>query len=166
MAANARMLRIGGLSARTHRSVHTIRWYESQGLIPGVMRDPAGRRVYSERHVGWLELIERLRLTGMSIAQMREYTALVRQGKSSIKQQHAMLSAHRTRVRETIAAWNEALEILDRKVDFFDEWLATGVRPARQPEHGAGQTPKSRAPARTSRATQKKNRASAAPRSA
>ena len=132
MAANPtapRALRIGGLSARTQRSVHTIRWYEAQGLIPGVMRDPAGRRVYNERHVGWLELIDRLRLTGMSIAQMREYTALVRQGKSTIRQQRAMLNAHRARVKETIASWNEALKILDQKVGFFDEWLATGVRP-------------------------------------
>ncbi len=30
---------IGALSARTGRSIHTIRWYEAQGLIPGVARD-------------------------------------------------------------------------------------------------------------------------------
>ena len=64
-------LRIGELAERTGRSVHTIRWYERQGLIPGVVRDSGGRRVYHERHVSWLELIERLRFTGMSIAQMQ-----------------------------------------------------------------------------------------------
>lgn len=72
-------LRIGALSARTGRSVHTIRWYEAQGLIPGVARDAGGRRTYSEQHVGWLELMERLRRSGMSIAEMRRYTALVKQ---------------------------------------------------------------------------------------
>ncbi len=32
-------LRIGKLASLTGRSVHTIRWYESQRLIPGVRRD-------------------------------------------------------------------------------------------------------------------------------
>lgn len=36
-------LHIGGLSARTGHSIHAIRWYEAQGLIPGVVRDLAVR---------------------------------------------------------------------------------------------------------------------------
>ena len=72
-------LRIGDVARRTGRSVHTIRWYESQGLIPGVVRDRSGRRTYSEYHIGWLDFMERLRFTGMPVAQMREYAALVKQ---------------------------------------------------------------------------------------
>jgi DNA-binding transcriptional MerR regulator len=94
-------LRIGELSTRTGRSVHAIRWYETQGLVPGVSRDAAGRRVYSELHVGWLQLMERLRLTGMSIAEMREYTRLVQQGKPTLTQRREMLRAHRERVLRT-----------------------------------------------------------------
>jgi DNA-binding transcriptional MerR regulator len=33
-------------------------------------------RIYTEHHIGWLDLMERLRHSGMSITQMREYTAL------------------------------------------------------------------------------------------
>jgi DNA-binding transcriptional MerR regulator len=44
--------RIGELAARTGRSVHAIRWYESLGLMPGVVRDGGGRRVYEEGHDG------------------------------------------------------------------------------------------------------------------
>ena len=33
-------IRIGELAARTGRSVHTIRWYEQQGLLPPVPRLP------------------------------------------------------------------------------------------------------------------------------
>ena len=38
-------LRIGALSTRTGHSIHAIRWYEAQGLKPGVQRDDGGRRV-------------------------------------------------------------------------------------------------------------------------
>jgi DNA-binding transcriptional MerR regulator len=129
-------LHIGKLAARTGRSVHAIRWYETQGLIPGVARDGGGRRVYTERHVGWLEFIDRLRLTGMSVAQMREYAALVTQGKTTLKRQQELLRSHRVRVKATIAEWTAALKLLDHKIEFYGEWLSTGQRPPKGPEVG------------------------------
>jgi DNA-binding transcriptional MerR regulator len=127
-------LRIGELSARSGRTIHAIRWYETQGLIPGVVRDGGGRRVYTELHVDWLDLMNRLRRTGMSIAEMRAYTALVKQGRSTLKQRQEMLYAHRTRVLETISEWTLALKLIDGKIDFYGEWLTTGHRPKRLPE--------------------------------
>ena len=126
-------LLIGALAERTGRSIHTIRWYEAQGLIPGVARDATGRRVYTEQHVNWLELMERLRSTGMSVAQMREYTALVREGRSTLKARHALLVAHRAQVTRMIAEWTRSLALIDGKIDFYGEWVATGTRPAREP---------------------------------
>ncbi len=122
-------LKIGELSARTGRSVHAIRWYEAQGLIPGVARDRAGRRVYSALHLGWLDLMDRLRSTGMSIAQMRQYTALVKQGSKTLRRRRALLARHRARVEQTITEWKQALRLIDSKIDFYGEWLATGKRP-------------------------------------
>lgn len=121
---------IGQLAARTGRSVHTIRWYEAQGLIPGVARDAGRRRVYGELHISWLDLMDRLRRTGMSIAEMREYTALVKQGSGTLTKRQALLSAHREQVKGMIAEWQLALRLLDRKIDFYDEWVASGTRPA------------------------------------
>jgi DNA-binding transcriptional MerR regulator len=126
---------IGELADRTARSVHAIRWYETQGLMPGVQRNGGGRRLYNERHVDWLLLMERLRRTGMSIAQMRAYTALVKQGKLTLAQRRDMLAAHRARVLATIEEWNEALALLDHKLDYYGEWVATGQRPRQAPEH-------------------------------
>ena len=139
---------IGELSSRTGRSIHAIRWYEAQGLIPGVIRDAGGRRVYNERHQGWLELMERLRRTGMSIRQMREYTSLVKQGRGSLKQRRELLAAHRAKVEETIADWTVALELLDRKLDFYGEWLATGERPRLDPSARGGAVPLAKRPAK------------------
>jgi DNA-binding transcriptional MerR regulator len=128
-------LHIGALSARTGHSVHTIRWYEAQGLMPGVVRDGGGRRVYADGHVGWLELMQRLRRTGMSIAEMRRYTSLVRQGKDTLAARHAMLQAHRERVQRTIGEWQQALALLDSKIHFYGQWQRTGKRPQLDPSN-------------------------------
>lgn len=114
-------LRIGELSRRTGRSVHAIRWYEAQGLVPGVLRDGAGRRLYAVRHVDWLQLMDRLRRTGMSIAEMRRYTTLVMQGRGTLKQRRDLLAAHKAQVLLRITEWQEALRLVDGKLDFYGE---------------------------------------------
>jgi DNA-binding transcriptional MerR regulator len=123
-------LHIGEVATRTGRSVHAIRWYEAQGLVPGVERDGGGRRVYTEHHVGWLEFMDRLRGTGMSVAQMRAYTALVKKGSAALGERRALLRAHQARVLENIARWTEALTLIEAKLEFYDEWVAKGARPA------------------------------------
>jgi len=129
-ADNGTPFHIGELALRTGRTVHAIRWYETQGLVPGVVRDEGGRRLYGELHVGWLDLMDRLRRTGMSIAEMREYTALALQGKATLRQRRDLLAAHRARVAETIADWNQALSLVERKIDFYDDWMQSGHRPS------------------------------------
>jgi DNA-binding transcriptional MerR regulator len=123
-------LHIGEVATRTGRSVHAIRWYEAQGLVPGVERDGGGRRVYTEHHVGWLDFMDRLRGTGMSVAQMRAYTALVKKGSGALGERRALLRAHQARVLENIARWTEALTLIEAKLEFYDEWVAKGARPA------------------------------------
>jgi DNA-binding transcriptional MerR regulator len=123
-------LHIGEVATRTGRSVHAIRWYEAQGLVPGVERDGGGRRIYTEHHVGWLEFMDRLRGTGMSVAQMRAYTALVKKGSGALGERRTLLRAHQARVLENIARWTEALTLIEAKLEFYDEWVAKGARPA------------------------------------
>ena len=81
-------LRIGELAERTGRSPDTIRWYERQGLLPTVPRQGV-QRVYSNRHVEWLELMERLRRSGMSVADLRAYTASAQRGAAVRHRQNA-----------------------------------------------------------------------------
>lgn len=131
------LLRIGELAALSGHSVHAIRWYETQGLMPNVARDAAGRRVYHARHLDWLQLMDRLRRTGMSVAEMREYTDLVRQGRASLRQRKDLLLAHRVRAQATIAEWLQTLELIDGKIAFYDEWIGTGQPPRVLPHEQA-----------------------------
>lgn len=122
-------MKIGELARRSGLGVHTIRWYESQRLIPGVRRDASGHRAYVAWHVEWLALLDRLKLTGMSIAQIAQYTALVRRGESTLPEQRRIFVAHREQARERVREMQASLAHIDAKIDFFDEWMRTGQRP-------------------------------------
>ncbi len=123
------MMRIGKLARLTGRSGHTIRWYEAQRLIPGVRRDPQGRRVYNEQHVEWLALLERLRRSGMSIKDLRDYASMVRKGAASLRERQQFLRTHRRLIEQRIADLAAALEVVDGKIEFYAKWLSSGVQP-------------------------------------
>ena len=120
---------IGGLAKRCGRSVHTIRWYEAQGLLPTVPRQGA-QRVYSNRHVEWLELMDRLRQSGMSVADLRKYTSLAQRGAATTEQTRALLLVHKERVEARIAEWQRARRLIDEKIAFYTEWIDEGRRPS------------------------------------
>lgn len=122
-------LTIGELSRRTGRSVHTIRWYEAQGLVPGVARDGGGRRQYTERHVEWFALLGRLKSTGMPLAEMRHYAGLIASGRQGIPAQIALLAVHREKVVQQIGELTEALSLIDAKLADYEAWRLTGKRP-------------------------------------
>ena len=73
-------LTIGEVAERTGLTRHTLRYYERDGLMLGVDRGGSGHRRYSEHDLGWIELITKLRATGMPIREVRRYAELVRAG--------------------------------------------------------------------------------------
>ncbi|ROZ62731.1 MerR family transcriptional regulator [Ramlibacter sp. WS9] len=116
-------LRIGELARLSGRSVHTIRWYEAQGLMPGAARDAGGRRVFNQLHVDWLELMHRLRASGMSIRQMQVYARQVRAGKSTLTARQQLLREHRAQVEAQVQELRDALALIDKKVQLYDKWI-------------------------------------------
>lgn len=122
-ASTTPSLRIGELARLSGRSTHTIRWYEAQQLMPGAARDAAGRRLFSQAHVDWLELMERLRSSGMSIRQMQVYARQVRQGKATLAARQALLREHRQRVEARLHDLQQALDLIDRKVELYGRWI-------------------------------------------
>ena len=131
-SSSSTRLLIGQFVALTGHSVHTVRWYEAQGLLPRVPRDGGGRRLYGQRHIAWIALMHKLRRSGMSIAQLRDYTRLAQQGGSTLEPTQAMLRVHRKVIEEKIAEWQQALLLIDEKIDFYVKWIQDGQRPSQR----------------------------------
>lgn len=112
---------IGEVAQHTGLSVHTLRWYERIGLLPHVDRLNNGQRRYSNRDLNWLAFVGRLRLTGMSVADMVCYADLVREGEHTLAARQDLLRAHREEVRRRIADLQDTLDVLDFKIESYAE---------------------------------------------
>ena len=118
-------LTIAEVAERTGLTRHTLRYYERDGLMLGVGRDNSGHRRYSERDLGWLELITKLRETGMPVREVRRYAELVRAGDGNEDERLTLLRVHRERVRAQLAAMADHLEAIDMKIGYYEGELDT-----------------------------------------
>jgi DNA-binding transcriptional MerR regulator len=122
-------LTIAEVAERTGLTRHTLRYYERDGLMLDVDRADSGHRRYSESDLGWIELITKLRATGMPIREVRRYAELVRAGDGNEDERLALLRAHRERVRaqlDTIAAY---LDAIDMKISYYADAIHTCESP-------------------------------------
>jgi DNA-binding transcriptional MerR regulator len=110
---------ISEVVAFTGLSAHTLRWYERIGLMAHVDRSHTGQRRYTNRDLDWLDLVGKLRLTGMPVADMVRYAELVREGESTYGERHELLEATRRDVLARIDELRDTLAVLDRKISFY-----------------------------------------------
>lgn len=109
-------LTIAETAERTGLTVHTLRYYERDGLILAVDRSTSGHRRYTDRDLEWIELITRLRATGMPIRDIRRYAELVQQGAGNEPQRLDLLRRHRDQVRARLAAATDHLRAIEHKI--------------------------------------------------
>lgn len=103
----------------TGLTAHTLRWYERIGLMPHIDRSHTGQRRYRNRDLDWLDLVGKLRLTGMPVADMVRYAELVREGDHTYSERFELLKATRQDVLSRIAELQDTLNVLDRKINFY-----------------------------------------------
>ncbi|MEU3885802.1 MerR family transcriptional regulator [Streptomyces sp. NPDC029041] len=110
---------ISEVVAFTGLTAHTLRWYERIGLMPHIDRSHTGQRRYTNRDLDWLDLVGKLRLTGMPVADMVRYAELVREGDHTYAERFELLKTTREDVLARIDELRGTLAVLDRKISFY-----------------------------------------------
>ena len=116
-------LSIGEAAEVSGVSAHTLRYYERAGLMRPIEREGNGHRLYSEDDLGWIEVLTKLRRTGMPIRMMRRYAELVFAGEGTERDRLALLEAHRDEVRRELVELQQCLAFVEYKVEHYKEKL-------------------------------------------
>jgi DNA-binding transcriptional MerR regulator len=117
-------LTIGEVAERTGVSVHTLRFYEREGIFPDpVQRGPNGHRIYTEDHLEWLAICKSLRLSGMPLAAIRDYVGLIKDGAGNEAERVALLRRHQESLLTQIEALRACSDWVEHKVRSYDHIL-------------------------------------------
>ena len=103
---------IGQVARQTGLSIHAIRFYEAEGLLPERPRTESGYRIYHPECVGQLKFIHKAQGLGFSLAEIRELLVLRNQDTEVCSHVKAILEEKLASVR----AKRRELEKIEREL--------------------------------------------------
>ena len=131
-----RLYTIGDAAVALGMPASTIRFYDKNGLIPHMSRSENGIRVFNEDDLEWMRFIERLKVSGMPIREIREYIDLTLRGDSTIEERRRIVYERKAAIEEQLRELELAHEFLVYKCWFYDVASESGTTetPQNMPE--------------------------------
>ena len=109
------MMRIGELGKKADCLVQTVRFYESEGLLPEPARSEGNFRLYDEVHLQRLLFIRRCRAKDMTLDEIRQLLNLRDRPELGCGEVNALVDAHiaqvRTKKKELRALERELMDL-------------------------------------------------------
>ena len=109
------MMRIGELGKKADCLVQTVRFYESEGLLPEPARSEGNFRLYDEVHLQRLLFIRRCRAKDMTLDEIRQLLNLRDRPELGGGEVNALVDAHiaqvRTKMKEVRALERELMDL-------------------------------------------------------
>lgn len=118
---------IGDAAAKLGMPASTIRFYEKNGLIPNQQRASDGRRLFDEDDLEWMRFVERLKVSGMPIKEIREYIRLYTEGDSTIEERRRIVYERRAAIDAQIKELELARDFIEYKCWFYDVAAESGT---------------------------------------
>ena len=118
-------MKIAEVSERQGLSSDTLRYYERIGLIPPVTRNDSGIRNYTELDIRRVEFIKCMRSAGLPIEVLIDYMELVQQGDPTIDARREILKEQRELLLARIAEMQKTLDILNHKIQIYENAVLT-----------------------------------------
>ena len=122
---------ISALSRKTGLSVHTLRFYEKEGIIRHVERTASGRRVYGDDSIGCLIGALCLKQARLTLAQIKEFFDLTVRGSESLPHRLEMLSTARENLEYLKNNIGKSIQL----VDFFIDGAKSAMEAAHKGEN-------------------------------
>lgn len=111
---------ISEVAKKLNLSTSTLRYYDKEGLLPFVERSQSGIRRFKDSDFEWLELIECLKNTGMSIKNIKKFIDYYMEGDSTINERLNTIDNQRQVVIEQIKQLEKNFELLNYKHWYYE----------------------------------------------
>ena len=117
---------IGQISKKTGIPISTLRYYDREGMFPSMERSSGGIRVFSDREIGVLRVIECLKKTGMEIKDIKEFMMWCQQGPATYGKRKEMFIKQKETVEAEIEHLKKVLDMITYKCWYYDTAIADG----------------------------------------
>lgn len=136
------MYTIGEVSKRMKLSVPTLRYYDDQGLLLNVKRDSSGKRIFDEKDIDALILINCLKSSGMKIKEIKNFMDLCLLGNDSLEERFEFFKKQELTIRDEIEKLQTNMDMIQFKQWYYktalehkDEEYVKDMKPENMPDN-------------------------------
>ncbi|MDO4891082.1 MAG: MerR family transcriptional regulator [Coriobacteriaceae bacterium] len=108
----------------------TLRYYESAGLLTALARTDGGQRLFSDVDIEACRVIECLKMSGLSIKEIKAFMDMVAAGDESLEGRLALFEARRDALKREMAEMQSVLDVLEFKCWYYGTAVAAGTEDA------------------------------------
>ena len=117
---------ISEIADRMGVSVHTLHFYDKEGILPFVDR-VNGRRVFKDEDFARLKVINCLKNTGMPLREIRTYIELCQQGDASLQERYDLILRQKENLEKQFRQLQNDMQELEYKVWYYETALEAGT---------------------------------------
>lgn len=104
----------------------TIRYYDKEGLLPGITRNAGGLRVFEQKDIESLKMIECLKRAGMPIKDISVFMKWCEQGDETLEDRKNMFHERRAAVQRQMDQLQQTLDVINYKCWFYETACEAG----------------------------------------
>ena len=119
------MFTIGQVSEMFHIPISTLRYYDKEGLFPGLERT-SGIRRFGEAELEALRVIECLKQSGLEIKDIKRFMQWCCEGSKTYPQRRALFQQQRQVVENQIRQLEKTLAMIDFKCWYYEQAIQDG----------------------------------------
>lgn len=119
------MYTIGQISEMFHIPISTLRYYDKEGLFPGMERT-SGIRRFGEQQLEALQVIDCLKRSGMEIKDIKQFMEWCEEGSITYPQRKALFVRQKAAVEKEIEKLERVLDMIRFKCWYYDEAIKDG----------------------------------------
>lgn len=121
---------IGEVANATGIAISTLRYYDREGMFPDMERSSGGIRVFSNKELGTLKVVECLKHAGMSIKDIKEFLGWCQEGDATLPQRRRMFHDRLAEVERQMDELRNTMNLLRYKCWYYDTAVAAGTEDA------------------------------------
>ncbi|MBR1748064.1 MAG: MerR family transcriptional regulator [Clostridia bacterium] len=119
------MYTIGQVSKMFDLPISTLRYYDKEGLFPGMERQ-SGIRKFGERELEALRVIKCLKFSGLEIKDIKQFMSWCVEGPSTYPDRKKLFETRKTVVENELLMLQKTLDMLKFKCWYYDTAIHDG----------------------------------------
>lgn len=105
----------------------TLRFYDKKGLLPFMERSSGGIRMFTDNDLECLRIVECLKQSGMSLADIKDFIRMTTEGDKTIDERLAMFRKRKEDVESQLEQMKKTLETIEFKCWYYETAKAAGT---------------------------------------